>query len=647
MVRVSPFNLITLALVAAFVVLPVAAWSNAEDRFDTIYLAFFEERDAVEDGSAARALRDRLEATLPADDVPRRIQFDVVDCFYGHFDDLPAQQLLGEQGAERAQAHSMYREAALFRICQADAVELLEGSSHALPLFRDAVALAERSGDPYSIAVAGAWLGSVLSVLGSSGEALAELLQAQAGFAALGRAERARTLDIDIAILYRRIGRLDRSEAIFRDLLSEFDSDSSTSLEDQLAVLIQLTYVLNLMERWEESLHYSIEAQRRLGDRALPLWQSTVLAAPAVALNALGRHEEALDRLDQALMLYNEMGGDSLVDLELRRAEALLGLGRIEDALSLLDALSGSPNLVGSPVLSLEWQLARAAALFAAGSSEQAYEQLLRARALDRQLHRENNAQQLIALQSGFETRDRVRALEQAETQARLRQAQLDASQRIQSWQRLTLVVLAMLLVALLVWGSQQRGQRRRMSDLARRDPLTGLANRRGFLDQAEQVFRARDPNRPAPALLAIDLDYFKQINDRHGHPAGDQVLVAVGEVLRASARTNDLIGRLGGEEFSLVLPDAAGAEAVTVAERLRNTLAEKCFDDIAPDLRLSCSIGVAMADEPGVASLGDMMILADRRLYAAKTSGRNRVVSTDGSDCRGVDARGLTDPAG
>jgi len=635
MVCVLPCKLITFAFVSALIIWPVAALSDAAERFDTTYIAFLEERDAVEDGSAARALLDRLEATLPADDVPRRIQFDVVDCFYGHFDNLPAQQLLGEQGAGRALDHSMYREAALFRICQADAVELLEGSSHALPLFRDAVALAERSGDPYSIAVAGAWLGSVLSVLGSSGEALAELLQAQAGFMALRRAERARTLDIDIAILYRRIGRLDRSEAIFRDLLSEFDSDSSTSLEDQLAVLIQLTYVLNLMERWEESLHYSIEAQRRLGDRALPLWQSTVLAAPAAALNALGRHEEALDRLDQALVLYNEMGGDSIADLELRRAEALLGLGRIEDALSLLDALGDSPNLVGSPVLSLEWQLARAAALFAAGRSDQAYEQLFQARALDRQLHRENNVQQLIALQSAFETRDRVRALEQAETQARLRQAQLDASQRIQSWQRLTLAVLAMLLVALLVWGSQQRGQRRRMSDLARRDPLTGLANRRGFLDHAERVFRARDPNRSAPALLAIDLDYFKQINDRHGHPAGDQVLVAVGEVLRASARTNDLIGRLGGEEFSLVLPNAAGAEAVAVADRLRNTLAAKRFDDIAPDLRLTCSIGIALAGEPGVVSFGDMMIYADRRLYAAKAAGRNRVVSTDGKDCR------------
>ncbi|MCC5865136.1 MAG: GGDEF domain-containing protein [Wenzhouxiangella sp.] len=618
--------------------LPLTLASDEAALFDSLYKLFIEEREGSYAAMAEQPdFLDRISAALPPGDKHRSIQRDVVACFLNIGDDLSRQRQLGEAGYSRARNESMFREAALFQICRADAVEFLEGSVHALPLLQEAVQLAERAGDSYIAAVAKLWLGTVLGLLDSSGEALATLLMAKAEFEALGRPDRARSLDIDIGILYRRIGRLDRAEQILRGLLDEFDNDDSASLDDQLAVTIQLSYILNDLNRWEESLDLAAEARRRLGDRELPMWQSTVSAAPAIALNAMGRYHEALDSLDQALMVQANILGHQVDDLQLRRAESLLGLGQTEAALGLVDRLSESPNIMESPSLSVAWNLVRAQALADATRYDEAYEQLLEVRRLERSLQQRNNAEQLIALQATFEVRDRTRLLDQAETEAVLKQAEISALQKAQFWQRLALIVMAILLLTMLLWGSRQRGQRRRMWDLARRDSLTGLANRRAFLETAELELSRMQHGQAGPVLLAIDLDHFKQVNDRYGHPAGDQVLITVANVLRASARADDLISRLGGEEFSLMLPRATNKEAMTVAKRLLRTLEETHFGDIAPDLRLTCSIGIASASEAKSMSLSELMVRADRRLYAAKAAGRNQVIAEENTALLGA----------
>lgn len=604
--------------------------ASESESFDHLYKVFVEERTGSYAATADREFLDRITAALPAGDARRSIQRDVVACFHAIGNNFPEQRQMGEKGYRLALSESMFKEAALFQICRADAVDFMEGSNHALPLLREAVMLTERSGDSYSTAVANVWLGSVLGLVGHSGEALATLLLAQSKLEAVGRSDRARLLDIDIGILYRRIGRLDRAEQILKGLLDDFEEHESATLDDQLAVIVQLGYILNAQNRWEESLALSDQAKERLGERELPMWRSTVTAAPAAALNALGRHEEALGHVETALAMQAEIGGHQTADLQLRRLESLLGLGQAEAALQLIDELGESPNLVESPTLNLEWHLIRARALAASGRHDEAYEQLLEARRLDQALQQQNNAQQLLALQASFELRDRARMLEQAEAEAQLKQAEINALQEAQTWQRLALIVLAILLVGMLLWGNRQRSQRRRMWDLARCDALTGLANRRGFLELAELILKDKRPDQPGPVLLAIDLDHFKLINDRYGHPAGDQVLVTVASVLRASARANDLIGRLGGEEFSLMLPTASFEEGRSVAERLRHTLEDTRFDDIAPNLSLTCSIGIASVNKAGPSSLGELMIRADRRLYAAKAAGRNRIVATD-----------------
>jgi diguanylate cyclase (GGDEF)-like protein len=158
-------------------------------------------------------------------------------------------------------------------------------------------------------------------------------------------------------------------------------------------------------------------------------------------------------------------------------------------------------------------------------------------------------------------------------------------------------------------------------------DPLTGLLNRRAFLDEAEQVARHRRRGaREALSVLVLDLDDFKSINDRHGHEAGDRVLQQFGAIARAQTRAGDLLYRMGGEEFCFVLPATALDEARVIAERIRECFAEATVDALGQPIRASVSVGVVTADQAGY-DLELLLAAGDAAVYEAKARGRNRTV--------------------
>lgn len=164
-----------------------------------------------------------------------------------------------------------------------------------------------------------------------------------------------------------------------------------------------------------------------------------------------------------------------------------------------------------------------------------------------------------------------------------------------------------------------------KLTHLSYADGLTGLANRRRFMEvlEAELVRQARSANELC--LLLIDADHFKDINDHHGHHAGDAVLRELAAILMASVRAPaDLPARLGGEEFAVILPDTRVDEARRVAERLREQVATHVFEDRDTRLRVTISIGLVTAR--GL-NLGALLQRADEALYRAKQTGRNRVV--------------------
>lgn len=188
-------------------------------------------------------------------------------------------------------------------------------------------------------------------------------------------------------------------------------------------------------------------------------------------------------------------------------------------------------------------------------------------------------------------------------------------------------MVAAAVLIALGV-ADRLRDQRIALSDAERRaqtDPLTGVLNRRSLVERLEAAcMRARARGLPI-ALLFIDLDFFKEINDSYGHQAGDACLRAIIDPIHAELRSSDVIGRYGGEEFVVILSSADVSAAEPIAERIRNRVADVRVEGFGAPIRLTCSIGVATSDTLGV--WGEHLIArADAAVYDAKRSGRNRV---------------------
>ena len=164
------------------------------------------------------------------------------------------------------------------------------------------------------------------------------------------------------------------------------------------------------------------------------------------------------------------------------------------------------------------------------------------------------------------------------------------------------------------------------LADLARRDALTGLANRRSFEEAVQrEVSRARRAG-TALAVVALDVDHFKRVNDTYGHAAGDLVLAEVAARAQRALRAEDLLARVGGEELAALLPGATLAAAAEVAERIRNAICGTSIPAAGAAVDVSVSLGCAAlsAEEKEAAAL---LARADARLYDAKRSGRNRVV--------------------
>ncbi len=188
----------------------------------------------------------------------------------------------------------------------------------------------------------------------------------------------------------------------------------------------------------------------------------------------------------------------------------------------------------------------------------------------------------------------------------------------------ITLLALGPLTVASM---NAARGELiRRLEGLATIDALTGALSRGAFLEQASDLVGDRQPTGRPVSVLMLDLDHFKRINDTYGHAAGDRALHAFAAAVRASLRETDILGRLGGEEFAAVLPDADERQASVLAERLRRNIEAIRLPLEGGPLQFTVSIGVATHPPAASLPLARLLVAADEALYRAKAGGRNRI---------------------
>ncbi|KZC34562.1 diguanylate cyclase [Rhodanobacter sp. FW510-R12] len=190
---------------------------------------------------------------------------------------------------------------------------------------------------------------------------------------------------------------------------------------------------------------------------------------------------------------------------------------------------------------------------------------------------------------------------------------------------RLYIALLLLVLASIALWAYRVKRSQLRFMRLARRDGLTGIFNRQHFVNEAERQLRYCRKSARDVCLVLIDLDHFKLVNDTHGHAVGDRVLKRAVDACQAHLRSTDVFGRLGGEEFGVLLPECTLDSVLPRVEQMRTAIAAASSAGDAPAIPISASFGIAAAASSGY-ELRQLMIDADRAMYRAKHEGRNRI---------------------
>lgn len=373
----------------------------------------------------------------------------------------------------------------------------------------------------------------------------------------------------------------------------------------------------------------SIELARQAGDRRM---QALATANLADFHLKRGEYGEALALAQQTLPLAREvrdLGSESVALINAGLAH--IGLGRLEAGMALVrQALLIEERTSGLPgVADVHRELGQA--LEKAGRLKEAWAALVEHRRLSDTVFQREHQQAVLELQESQAADQRSRELAALETDNKLKAAQLLGRELQQRLWALGLVAGLLLLgvVAVLLGRMRQANTRLRSSNAelkvaTERDPLTGLANRRHFQAVMQQTAAAGFTG----ALLLIDLDHFKRINDRHGHAAGDAVLVEMALRLRAALRDEDLTVRWGGEEFLVVVRQMPADQVEALAERLLAAIGSRPVVHGSDSVAVTASIGFATFPLPPACDVlpwERAIDVVDTALYLAKAHGRNR----------------------
>jgi len=505
------------------------------------------------------------------------------------------------------------------------------------------LAMAEAHGDIAAHSFAGFLRGARLLDLGELGEGLVEVLTAANPLADSDDPSIQRIAAGELCRSYSATDRLDQALVHCRR------HTERVSQSGDAAALARAEYleasVLSYLGEHEEAILRWRSARQRFSEHGLQALADRTAGSLASDQLALGDFEAALESASIALQAA-EAGG-SVVSIGIAGgyvASALSGLGRDAEAIAVAQRSLEAIRDLAHP--SVESSLLRAlerALLASEGEASPALREV-RSRIEALTVSKPPSPEQVDAIEA-LEERVRQRSLDlrireleqEAEIKAlALQAAQLEAERNeaaLQGQRRVTwmaVVASAALLAALLTLGLLLRAQRRLAASLhaqAYRDSLTGLPNRRAFLEEATALLS--DGPRPGPhTLLLVDIDHFKSINDRGGHPFGDEVLIATAQCLRQHAPAAASVARLGGEEFVVLCPQLAVEAAMTAAETLRQAVADQRFRLDGGALTTSVSIGVAGFDSRRHANVGGWLKAADQALYRAKAEGRDRVVA-------------------
>ncbi|MBW8191043.1 GGDEF domain-containing protein [Neiella marina] len=549
-------------------------------------------------------------------------QFNRMKCWYLYAQGVTSSDPFFDAQLAEARAAADQHAEADFLNCQGVYLFYEGDPEAALHNYQASLKIAYQLDDRRLIADGYTARGELNSYLGNLGTALEDLLQAQLIFDELQLPYySAYNLSV-IANTYRRmkayqpaLKHYDRLYELFQDAV---DRKSFQSIRLQQAMIYQDMGQLDTALDIVQAVYQYYQKQN--DDQG----QSEAATYLASIYNDRGEYQQALEFGQQAELLSEHPELDPQLT-RLYIGQALAGLQRLDEALEALADAEASFLREDNLRFLSELYRAEAQVYRQLGNWQQAFERQRQYTESFVTLTEKQNEQHSARLRIDFDFQRTHEENQHLKDQQELTDAKLAALATAARWQRITMLMGAILLLALAVIGARYFLHARRMQALALTDPLTNLPNRRHIEEAGLQMLARCHTHRQTCALLIMDIDNFKQINDTFGHDTGDQVLQRLSKIAQETVRAQDVLGRVGGEEFLVLLPATSRKQAGVIAERLRQAIEQMNATDIVEDLAITTSIGVAQMNSH-YETLSQLTTRADNALYAAKASGRNRV---------------------
>jgi diguanylate cyclase (GGDEF)-like protein len=405
----------------------------------------------------------------------------------------------------------------------------------------------------------------------------------------------------------------------------QFSKESNNKVEMAVASF-NLGKVYYLMDELAKSKKHYQESSRislQIGD----------IAGVAYAERGLGKIEyelenieESVSRLSNAKNLFDKLGDpmqvaetDMLLGTQYLKANQFqLSIEAYESAATVFEQKQSLYSLT-------KCYIGIAESYAAIGEYKKAY---LAQRKYSHYFQKHYNQQQdnsIANLRVKFDTEIKEKENILLSEKNKLANMELDKQKQISNFKNIVLTLAASIFILLVYHIIRHIKTKKQLEILARTDPLTELANRRHIMEFAEREFSLAKRGKHYMCLLIFDIDHFKSFNDKYGHKIGDQVLIEVASRCQSLLRESDLLGRIGGEEFLILLPQTEMSTGALIAERCRQGVESIDTMDIAQGSQLTISIGVAEYND-SYESVIDMLNESDKALYRAKKNGRNQV---------------------
>ena len=501
-----------------------------------------------------------------------------------------------------------------------------DGERAAIAPLKSAIVLADAAGKWWCVAATRHALGRVYSHVGRNAESVAELLEVHRLYQQQQDTPGVVGVLSDLAWIYR--GQEDDPQALQRAMQA---GEAALSLleparQRHLAATVNNTLagVYESAGQYERARNRTLAAMRtatEIGD----LTGTGYIGRLAARIEMrMGNPARALALVEKAKRAFMSAGVREMVlQTSVLRAKALLALGRRSEAKQELDAAETLRRQTDTASYDAEYYGTQLALYESMDDFESALRASKALAAAERRRATEDNRKTGAELQERFEVQRR-------EAENTLLREQQRASASRNAFLAVTLLVSLACAGVMVAYLVQLRLQRRRLAELAARDDLTGLPNRRTIMEFARQARKAMPVTHEPLCVAVVDIDHFKQVNDSHGHEVGDRALQTFARVCKDRLRDRDMIGRMGGEEFLLVLPGAHRDDLPAVFERLQAGLRTAQIPGMPSDARLTFSMGCATLlpneeIEPAIRR-------ADEGVYRAKSLGRDQLVIAEES---------------